>query len=103
MIAALGIEAIDGGGIKSAHAAEFFGVAADNGGNRGEPGAAIGNRGLPVRLQDGICNGNCKGRRELLHPGDTVQRLLLVEARHFDGPFDRNAASTDFKAAFRRA
>ena len=29
--------------------------------------------------------------------GDTIQRLLLIKARHFDRPFDRGAASTDFQ------
>ena len=99
VILAAGSELIDGGGVKAAHLAEFCGVAVDDAGNGGEPAFAIGARRLLVRLQDRICEGGRKRRRDLLRLRDTIKRLLLVEARHFDRPFDRSAASVDFKRA----
>ena len=54
---------------------------------------------LAVRLQDRIGNGVCQGWRDLLRPGDAIQRLLLVESGHFDRPFHRHAAAADRQAA----
>ena len=52
---------------------------------------------LSVRLQDCLRDGDRRDGCDLLRLGDTIQRLLLVEAGHFDRPFDRRAASADLK------
>jgi hypothetical protein len=98
MIVAPSIKLINRGSVKPVYVTEFCGVAVDNPGNGGEPCCAIGARRLVMRLQDGICDSKCKGWSDLLPPGDAIQRLLLVKASHFDRPFDRNTASSDFKA-----
>ena len=56
-----------------------------------------------MRLQDGICDSGRKGSVRSVASRDAIQRLLLVKARHFDRPFDRSTASSDFKAASRRS
>ena len=78
---------------------EFFGVAINDARNGIEPGFAIRGRRLPVGLQDGLGNGHPQIRRDLLPPGDTIERLLFVETRHFDRPFDRGAIAANFKPA----
>ena len=99
VIPAGGGELIDGGGVKAAHLAEFCGVAIDDAGNGGEPAFSIGARRPLVRLQNRICEGGRKRRSDLMRLRDTIKRLLLVEARHFDRPLDRGATSVDFKRA----
>src|SRR4051794_2741177 len=88
-----GIQLIDSSPVNSLYGTEFCCVSLDDSRNGSEPGFAVRARRFFVRLQDRLCNVDGKRWRDILRLGDSIKRLLLIEARHFDGPFDRRAAS----------
>src|SRR4051812_46470029 len=98
-IAAGGIETIGGNGIKSARGAELCGIAFDDGSDGGKPAFTIRARRPVVRSQNRVGYGCRKRWVDRLRCRDDIERLRLVESRHFDRPFDGSARAVDFEGA----
>ena len=85
--------------IKSAHGAKLRGIAFDDGWNGGKPAFAVRARRVVVGPQNRVGHGRRKRWFDRLRCRDAIERLAVVEPRHFDRPFDGSARAVDFEGA----
>src|SRR6478735_8733656 len=98
-ITAGGIESTDGNGIKATHGAELCSITLDDGRDGGDPAFAVRARRLVMGPQNRVGQSRRKRWIDRLRCRENIERLTLVEPRHFDRPFDGGARAADFEGA----